>query len=344
VAYTEDLDRWEAAHYSSGTAPAFVLAQFLDIDGRNPVLAEPATWRAIMEHYRVVATTGSPTWIVLEKDPSAPPSSLSLGQVAPATARIGDVVPVPPAADLEYAHFRLVPTPVARVAAALYQIPPVYITLTYESGDVEVSRLLPDTTSNGIPLNIVPVDTADFLHLLQGRASDRVTAFRIAGPGAAFYLPNLSIRWEDSGHAVAYQPSRRVPIANLPSSRSNIAFAVDAVGDRTAPKSGSLIELSDDGTETVGISGWAVDPVAHRAAKAVYIDIDGTLDVPAHYGLERHDVAEYLGDPGDELSGFSAHLEDRLLVNGPHSITFKVLSDDGSHIYVPNYALRIDVR
>jgi hypothetical protein len=58
-AYTPYLDSSDAAHYRGGARPDHVLVSYGSIDGRYPLFDEPATFRALMDCYRPVASSDS---------------------------------------------------------------------------------------------------------------------------------------------------------------------------------------------------------------------------------------------------------------------------------------------
>jgi hypothetical protein len=75
------------------------------------------------------------------------------------------------------------------------------------------------------------------------------------------------------------------------------------------------------------VVGWAVDTPNHRLAADVDVVVD-ERPFPAFYGIDRPDVAEYLGVPDYRASGFTARLPGADAGRGEHTISIRILSAD----------------
>ncbi len=64
-AYTPVLDQLNAAHLASGQSAEHILLQWEDIDGRQPLLDDAASWRSLFDHYDVALTR--PEVLVLKR-------------------------------------------------------------------------------------------------------------------------------------------------------------------------------------------------------------------------------------------------------------------------------------
>jgi hypothetical protein len=86
--------------------------------------------------------------------------------------------------------------------------------------------------------------------------------------------------------------------------------------------------LIPEGSSYVTVSGWAVDADAEDEAGGVYISIDGN-PLLAFYGLETEAVAERLGNPAYESSGFKRSIPVSEIGSGRHKLSISVLTSDG---------------
>lgn len=86
-AYTEDLDLLNARHFGGARSPEMLLFSFKSIDSRYPIFDEPATFRAILLNYRLIAKAGH--FLILERKEGpegqeeskcSPPQHVRLGQ------------------------------------------------------------------------------------------------------------------------------------------------------------------------------------------------------------------------------------------------------------------------
>ncbi len=92
-----------------------------------------------------------------------------------------------------------------------------------------------------------------------------------------------------------------------------------------------IIDLSLQ--ETMTITGWVVDKQANGPASAVFLTLDGKIDIPAFYGLDRPEVASHLENPDFRFSGYIVSFSSSLLEEGEHTLSLKILSTDRVHYY-----------
>jgi len=95
-----------------------------------------------------------------------------------------------------------------------------------------------------------------------------------------------------------------------------------------------------DGGSVVELAGWAVDPVAKRAATVVLVRVDDRPPLRADTCRDRSDVAQFSGVPAYGPSGFEVRLQP---APGVHRLAFSVLADDGRTLYVDPRDLELDV-
>jgi hypothetical protein len=100
-------------------------------------------------------------------------------------------------------------------------------------------------------------------------------------------------------------------------------------------------KIAVDGGSVVGISGWAVDPVAKRAATVVLVRVDDQPPVRADTCGDRRDIAQFFGVPAYARSGFAVRLRP---APGVHRVTFSVLGGDQRTLYRDPRDLELDVR
>jgi hypothetical protein len=125
------------------------------------------------------------------------------------------------------------------------------------------------------------------------------------------------------------QTSSNVDPKNLPS------FYVDSVNGGTY-RAGSMVQAMTDGGE-ITVQGWAVDPKNKKPATALFAVLDGKREFAVLYGQERADVAAFFNEANYADSGFTAKVPTAGLTKGKHTLTFRVVSDDGS--YSPNWKI-----
>ena len=110
-------------------------------------------------------------------------------------------------------------------------------------------------------------------------------------------------------------------------------YTVDAVNGRPIETQGFTVKLPADPPPALTVSGWAVDEAAGAEAAGVFVNVDGRVDVPATYGIDRPDVAAAYGRWRYRYSGFSATIPASALGRGRHTLTLKVFKAGGREYF-----------
>jgi len=183
----------------------------------------------------------------------------------------------------------------------------------YVDGMDEASRV---TAPGGMNINLPRADVTQAFPAYAG------TAGRDPGFSAAFKAGNYAngvhtvyVRITDVTACSYFLSPRSVRIDN---SRNQPPF-----GDLEFPKPYDSVHANG----VLQVAGWALDD---RRVDHVSIYVDGYLERDAVTGIYRGDVAEaYPGVPGAVTSGFVLNLDSTRLTNGVHTVSVKVVDDQG---------------
>jgi len=119
---------------------------------------------------------------------------------------------------------------------------------------------------------------------------------------------------------------------------------VDFVNYYPLVQLGSPIIIDAQHEQMVTISGWAIDHNAGEVAGGVFINIDGQIDIPAFYGMDRHDLADYLKNNSCRFSGFWALIATSVLGEGQHILSLMVVTADKKKYYKHHQNIILEVR
>lgn len=100
------------------------------------------------------------------------------------------------------------------------------------------------------------------------------------------------------------------------------------------PTSHGCVEINSSAVDTITITGWAIDSRASMVAGAVFITVDGNMQIPTVYGLHQQDVAPHLGNKYLQ-SGFIAMFSSHFLAPGEHHLTLTVVGATFGYVYSP---------
>lgn len=343
--YKAYLDQRCARHYLGRHAPAFLITEFAEINGRNPLLTAPATWRAILQNYEVIKAREPQGLHLLRK--RAEPQAQSFSLLRQEESLVGQWVEVPPSDGLLYAFMRMRMNVVGHVAKTAYHIPPVNVTLLYESGRVMKHRIVPDTAQGGLLMNYLPLNMEELDRLLARRAMDRVIRFKVSGPGAFYFNKTFSIQWrEDRSYIMPPAPTneaQEVKLEGLPPLTQDTLLSIDTINSRPA-YSPTPVEIDSESEDIIIFNGWAVDERAGDVAGGVFIVIDDRIEVRATYPQERGDVANYYKNSRYASSGFSAAILSESIGKGVHTLSLKILNNGKGGYYAPTQKVSFVVK
>jgi hypothetical protein len=150
-----------------------------------------------------------------------------------------------------------------------------------------------------------------------------LVAYTIAG--AFFAFPTLAARYYAHGRDLV--PVARETLQSVPAEGR---YAITRV---RLPE--ATLGVGSLPTGRVGVVGWAVDDQASAPAKTVFIDVDGLAFQQAVYGDDSPAAVSALGSATYAQCGFDAILDTTHLAPGPHQLTVRVVSSDGTRLYAP---------
>ena len=146
------------------------------------------------------------------------------------------------------------------------------------------------------------------------------------------------------GYSVFSEPRPRVlppPLSTLSPVRSSTLSDIQTIAGVEASRRDQPIVIPE-GTSSVRVAGWAVDAEAGDTAGGVYVAIDGK-PFPAFYGVSKKEVAERLGAPVYEYSGFERAIPLSELGPGVHELSIIVVTNDEKKRYRPDREIVIEV-
>ncbi|MEA3364332.1 MAG: hypothetical protein U9Q79_01710, partial [Candidatus Hydrogenedentes bacterium] len=189
VAYTAFLDKHLARHFSTASGPDFLLIEWKQFDERSLPYDVPATWRALLKHYRLVDVEPQRELLLLVR--RAIPVDFSPLPSTDETLSIDEWVEVPSTEGMLLAapHFQL--TRKGLFMKTALRIPPVFIEFELPSGEIQPRRILPESAANGIVVNRPPLELFDAVRAFSELSPRSVARFRITGPGTRYYVPNM---------------------------------------------------------------------------------------------------------------------------------------------------------
>jgi hypothetical protein len=124
-------------------------------------------------------------------------------------------------------------------------------------------------------------------------------------------------------------------------SPQGLEYKVETVNDQPAGPD-TVIAIDKDGA--IDVVGYAFNDHRDGPARAVFLTIDGTRDLPAASGLFRSTLGGSIRDRGRRWSVFRGSFGGFVLTPGEHTLTLKIVHDDGLRAYQTPIVARIERR
>jgi hypothetical protein len=341
-AYTPALDQLNARHLGSPQSADHIILQWDDIDYRQPLLDDAASWRALFDNYDVELTR--PEFLVLKRRES--PRYLDPQPIGSVTGAWQSDIAIPESNGLVIMRAEIDKSLYGSLRGLLFRNAGTYVTATSVSGTQSHWRVTRENLVDGAFITWLPQDVREAMPYFGQQANalpERISTIRFETAGPAEFSSEIRISWYSvgfrSGGGSIPQTSKVETVPEAGALAHHLAAEtkgfIDAVNGQ--PLSGGSVEASSRGPVT--LSGWVIDEPAHKVASAVYIDVDGNL-FPASYGLSRPDVADALKEPGCEKSGFKGQFH---AGPGSHQVRLRVVNAAGNgYYYGPSFALRVN--
>ncbi len=185
--------------------------------------------------------------------------------------------------------------------------------------------------SPGILIGIVFVVAGALFGVLIAVALNQKPSSPKSAPGAA-----------QAGPSGTSTPPPTVVIGTLTKSPARTQVELDTLNDGPFPAP-QAPPTRIPAASPVTVRGWAIDAPNNTLAGGVIVSVDDTLSVRADYGQDRQDVADFLKNPAVRKCGFVVRFPPGMIPSGTHTLTIKVLTNDGSAYYQAPQVIQIEI-
>ncbi|MDR0993515.1 MAG: hypothetical protein LBN38_02960 [Verrucomicrobiota bacterium] len=191
-AYTETLDKMNAAHFQDDNAPEFVLYSFRSIDGRYPLFDEPSVFRSLTENYSVIDT--STNFLLLRRTTTISPTYCTLDS---GTSEFGKAIPVPKTDNERlYCSVNIKMSVIGRLFNVAYKTGNIQLQIyVHNDSDPHQYRFIPQVGSNGIFLSAYADGITDVTRVFNGTYTQNIDSIRFTADHSAFYEKAIQYRF-----------------------------------------------------------------------------------------------------------------------------------------------------
>jgi hypothetical protein len=301
AAFTPALDKLNARDLASPAGADHIIMQWDDIDGKQPLLDDPASWRSLFDHYDVQLTR--PDLLVLKRRESSRYREPRL--IGSAVAGWQSEIAVPEAARNQFTimSVEIDKSIYGRLLGVLLRNSPTFVNATYSSGIQYKWRVTRANLVDGALISYLP-ETVNKMLPYFGQTGDlppdRVVSIRFETTGQAEFSSLIRISW----YALAAKPDE---LAVSSDATTTPAVKFSKLGVFRQPAQGSLFVLDATGNRTSGLAAYKFARFGGSDDIPVAGDWDGTSIVrigvyrPAngHWYLDMNNNGKW--DPGTDL-------------------------------------------
>lgn len=170
------------------------------------------------------------------------------------------------------------------------------------------------------------------------RLQDDVNLARLGHEGADIRRYAVVLERQRLNVFSAPQPS----LQGLSRLEGEAPLYVDTLNGSAAPQTaGARVDANRE--PMIVIKGWAIDPATGSLPNAVFVDIDGKMQIPALLGLNPGDVAQELGILAARRVGFQAEVASAEVGSGRHKASIVVVPADRAGYYVGKHTIALEV-
>lgn len=313
TAYSENLQRINAMHFTGRKAPDFVMLDLQTIDNRLPTLDDALAILQILGHYRFVLQEKN--YLLLKRIRGSPSEALvprtNGSDITKASVGKPITLPAPQAGSASWARLFVHRTLLGKLYSLAFRDPIVKVEIETSSGRTATYRLIRADAASGFMVGPVYFQNNDILSLYADAPADNIKTIKILPSRIGrlnliersfqYSVASLPLRIHRSDEAadILRQTSFK-PIRMQPTASDGMCY-LDGINGVAAQ---SLTSVGRVGFTS--FIGWA-----STSKKQAPEEISILLDGPVEYfrngktGVPRPDVAEALGSQALSLSGFS---------------------------------------
>jgi hypothetical protein len=191
-AYTTWLDQINAAHFSSASAPEYVLFGYGSVDSRYALFDEPETFRTILCRYQYVTSDANFALLRLTQTQQCG-NAIEIGETF---ANMGQSILIPQTNDSLYARVSINYSFLGSVANILYKPADVYVSFQLSNGSLtNPYRFIPGNAEDGVYVSEYVDSFNSLTRLFQGQTNLGVKALMFTSQDPAQYQPSIKIQY-----------------------------------------------------------------------------------------------------------------------------------------------------
>ncbi len=191
--YTCYLDLLNAKHFSSASAPEYILYDLRTIDGRYNIFDEPATFRELLKRYEIIVQEEN--YIILQKKNSA--AEYSEVTMQKTFAKFNQIIPVPNIDNgMLFARINIKHNLLGHVSKFFYKSPNVFVGFPQKNNrQVSAYRFIYSNAQNGLFLSRQISSCYDLRLLWLNEPGEKINQIAFTTKHPAFFKNEITVEF-----------------------------------------------------------------------------------------------------------------------------------------------------
>jgi len=334
AAYTQDLDKLNAQHFSKENAPQAILYAYKSIDGRYPLFDEPSTFASILHNYSLIGKSGE--FLLLSYNYNN--NTLIEDDLGTVKVEIGQPINVPEYdsgymfanIDLEYSTF-------GKFMKIIYK--PALANIRFKFFDSTYSnefRFIPRVPNNGVFISQYVGNIDDLASVFSGNITRDIALIIIDVDNPLYYKKYMEVKFVGVPANISIEKDSysQIPDWHMLKRLPGGIGAIDYVGIKQYNEE-IIVNIDAENEQFISISGWAADDKAKNGTVQTFLifsDEYEEISVSTKKTL-RPDVFKAFGVVSYEQSGWLATLRSKEFKNQCYNISLRILRANGEEYY-----------
>lgn len=192
--YTQYLDNLSAKSFTKPDAAQYILLEFWNLDDRNMLLDNPATWNSIIPNYSVIMHEGK--LLLLKRNKTA--LNLKFKTISDENSAFNRWIKLPQAQNKDvYASFKIKESILGKFLTVVFRGYPVYMEIKYKNGQSVKYRVIADTLKTPVLIDNIPNNINQLRHIIEksGAQETRVDKIRFTNKAPLLFNRKISVNF-----------------------------------------------------------------------------------------------------------------------------------------------------
>jgi len=265
IVFSAHLDKLNAQHFLDDEAPEIITYSYKSVDGRYPLFDEPLTFKAILENYQLVNTSGE--FALLSHSPKerilGMEEDLGITEV-----KFGEPIKIPKYdKGYVFADIELELSPYGKILNAAFRPANSFVAFNISDESYTQKYRLPRLSNEGVFVSHYVYNLDEFTKLFANEITQNVDEMIFFVADSAQYENNVRVKFVGVPANISVKEVKPIDVPKWNSLKlvDGGLFTIDRIGSGPYHQGNDdIIDTNELGLPFIYIAGWAVDNLAEE--------------------------------------------------------------------------------